>query len=441
MAKRTAKIYISKKHKDYNYLLEQMVYSKEIYNYINFLIRQKFFKHKNKGFSVKEEIFTEYPNLSEDLKNYFDGDVIIPSTLLAKIAREFSRAKGMDINTKVVTSVVRKLFKDWKSFFRLLEKKKLGLYDKNISIPKYKKNRYNIVEYNIQTVNKKKLSEENMIGSSKMHGIRLPDFVSIENVLSFRTYYKNSSVVLEIVYEKEVEELKKKSIKSKKRRVCSADPGLNVLMALTFNFEKRPLNISGKYIKSVNQYFNKKIAKAKSNLPEGIYTSKNMQNLYNKREAQIRNHFGYMCNSLIDMLKENNIDVFVIGYNKEQKQSINIGKRNNQNFVQIPFYKLRQILKYKLEEKGIMYVEQEESYTSKASFLDNDEIPTFDKDNNTKYKFSGKRIKRGLYKSKEGKLIHADTNGSFNIMRKAGVKIPENLSLFQREITTPLRFI
>lgn len=273
-----------------------------------------------------------------------------------------------------------------------------------------------------------------------MQGIKIPDFVNPENVLSFRVYYKNSSAVLEIIYEKEVEELKKKSIKSKKRRVCSADPGLDVLMALTFNFEKRPLNISGKYIKSVNQYFNKKIAKAQSNLPEGIYTSKSIQNLYSKREDQIRNDFGSICNKLVNILKENRVDIFVIGYNKGQKQNINIGKRNNQNFVQIPFYKLRQILKYKLEEKGIMYVEQEESYTSKASFLDNDNIPSFDKDNNTKYKFSGKRIKRGLYKSKDGKLIHADINGSFNIMRKAGVKIPENLSLFKREIITPLKF-
>lgn len=124
MPKRTAKIYVSKKHKDYNYLLEQMAHSKEIYNYINFLIRQKFFQYKNKDFIVKEEIFTEYQTLSEDLKVYFEGNVLIPSTLLTKIAREFSRAKCMSINTKVVTSIVRKLINYWKSFFKLLEKKK-----------------------------------------------------------------------------------------------------------------------------------------------------------------------------------------------------------------------------------------------------------------------------------------------------------------------------
>lgn len=441
MAKKTVKIYVSKKHKDYNYLLKQMVYSKEIYNYIDFLVRQKFFQYKNKDFIVKEEIFTEFPNLTEDLKVYFSNNILISSTLLTRIAREFSRAKEMNINTKVVTNVVKKLFSDWKSFFRLLEKKKLGFYNKDVSIPKYKKSKYNLVEYNIQTINKEKLSEENMLGTFKMQGIKLPDFVNPENVLSFRVFYKNSSVVLEVIYEKTVEELKKNSIKSKKRRVCAADPGLDVLMALTFNFDKRPLNISGEYIKSVNQYFNKKIAKDQGNLPENIYASKHISNLYSKREAQIRNYFGIVCNKLVDILKENRIEIFVIGCNKEQKQNIDMGKSNNQNFVQIPFFKLRQILKYKLEENGIIYVEQEESYTSKASFLDNDEIPSFDKNGKEKYKFSGKRIKRGLYKSKEGKLIHADTNGSFNIMRKAGVKIPGNLSLFQREIITPLNFI
>lgn len=437
---RVAKICISKKHKDYPYFLDQMSYSKNIYNYINFLIRQLFFKKKNKDFVIKEDIFNEYPTLTSDLKDYFDGGSLLNSTILTRIAREFSRTQGMDINTKVVTSVVRKLISDWTGFFGLLKQKKAGVYKEKVSIPKYKKEKYNLVEYNIQTISKTGL-KNNKVMTSSMEGVTLPSFVNPENVLSFRVYYKNSSVVSEIIYQKEtgasVEDL---SIKDKNARVCAADPGLDVLMALTFNFEKRPLNISGKNIKSINQYFNKEISAAKSVLPTGVYMSKNINNLYNKRESQIRNHLGFICNKLIDMLKENNVNVFIIGFNKEQKKNINIGKVNNQNFVQIPYYKLRQILKYKLEEAGIMYVEQEESYTSKASFLDGDKIPSFNKGNKKDHKFSGKRVKRGLYKSKDGKLIHADTNGSFNIMRKAGINIPKDLSLFEREIITPLRF-
>lgn len=437
---RVAKICISKKHKDYPYFLEQMSYSKNIYNYINFLIRQFFFKKRNKDFVVKEDIFIEYPTLSDDLRSYFDGGSLANSTLLTRIAREFSRIQGMNINTKVVTSVVRKLISDWTSFFRLLEQKKAGLYKEKVSIPKYKKDKYNLVEYNIQTISKKGL-KNNKIMTSCMNGINLPAFVSPENVLSFRVYYKNSSVMTETIYQKEIDSsIEDLSIKDKNIRACAADPGLDVLMALTFNFNKRPLNISGKHIKSINRYFNKEMAAAKSRLPTGIYMSKNINNLYNKRESQIRNHLGVMCNKLIGMLKENNVNVFIIGCNKEQKKNINIGKVNNQNFVQIPYYKLRQILKYKLEEAGIMYVEQEESYTSKASFLDGDKIPSFNKGDKKEHKFSGKRVKRGLYKSKDGKLIHADTNGSFNIMRKAGINIPKDLSLFEREIITPLRF-
>lgn len=438
-ATRVAKIFISKKHKDYPYFLEQMSYSKNIYNYINFLIRQFFFKKKNEDFVIKDDIFIEYPTLSDDLKSYFDGEFLLSSTLLTRIAREFSRVQDMDINTKVVTSVVRKIISDWTSFFGLLKQKKAGVYKEKVSIPKYKKDKYNLVEYNIQTISKKGL-KNNKIMTPSMDGISLPEFVGPENVLSFRVYYKNSSVVSEIIYQKEIDaSVEDLSIKDKNIRACAADPGLDVLMALTFNFEKRPLNISGKHIKSINQYFNKEMAAAKSALPTGVYMSKNINNLYNKRESQIRNHIGFICNKLRDMLKENNVSVFVIGCNKEQKKNINIGKVNNQNFVQIPYYKLRQILKYKLEEAGVMYVEQEESYTSKASFLDSDKIPSFNKESKKEHKFSGKRIKRGLYKSKDGKLIHADTNGSFNIMRKAGINIPNGLSLFERNIITPLR--
>jgi transposase len=101
------------------------------------------------------------------------------------------------------------------------------------------------------------------------------------------------------------------------------------------------------------------------------------------------------------------------------KQSINIGSRNNQNFVQIPHSSFRFKLKTLCERYGIKYVEQEESYTSKASFLDNDTIPVFNADNPNKHEFSGKRIKRGLYRTQHGVLVNADCNGAANILRKS----------------------
>jgi putative transposase len=96
-----------------------------------------------------------------------------------------------------------------------------------------------------------------------------------------------------------------------------------------------------------------------------------------------------------------------------------IGSRNNQNFVQIPFYQLRNKLKALCERYGLVYQEQEESYTSKASALDGDDLPTYNADNPTTYPFSGKRVKRGLYRSKDGHLVNADCNGAANIGRKS----------------------
>lgn len=433
--KRVAKVFISKKHPDYDYFKNQMEISTSIYNYINFLIRQKFFLNTKETYTFKEEILTEYPSLTSDLEVYFSGSSLIDITLLQRIARNFTRENNFDMNTKVVTGVVRKVKQDWSSFFALLKAKKEGSYTKDVSIPKYKRIKYNLVEYNNQVISKNLYRGKGTLGTTQMEGIKIPDFISFSDISSFRVYHKYTSVIVEIIYDKEISD----TILDFSNRVCSADIGLDVLLALTFNFDKRPLNINGKPIKSLNQYFNKELAKAKSQLPKNTYSSNKIQNLHKKREAQIRNYFGYITNKLVDLLINNNIDTFVIGYNKEQKQEINLGKKTNQNFVSIPFYKLREIIKYKLEEVGIKYVEQEESYTSKASFLDNDYIPTYKNDDTNNYKFSGKRIQRGLYKTASGKLIHADTNGSYNIMRKAGFEIENLPNLFNREIITPLR--
>ena len=124
----------------------------------------------------------------------------------------------------------------------------------------------------------------------------------------------------------------------------------------------------------------------------------------------------------MDLLVKEGVSTLVIGHNKNWKDKINIGRVNNQNFVSIPFNKVIDIIKYKLQDNGIQCIEQEESYTSKASFLDNDSIPTFNEDENQKYTFSGKRITRNLYQTKNNQIIDADLNGALNIMKKANVK-------------------
>ena len=119
-----------------------------------------------------------------------------------------------------------------------------------------------------------------------------------------------------------------------------------------------------------------------------------------------------------------------MGYNAGWKQKADLGKKSNQNFVQIPFAKIISAIENKCLKEGIRFVKQEESYTSKASFLERDEMPVWSKDDKNTYQFSGQRITRGMYRSKSGKQIHADINGSLNILRKSGlVELPITLNI------------
>jgi len=148
-------------------------------------------------------------------------------------------------------------------------------------------------------------------------------------------------------------------------------------------------------------------------------TTERQARLAVNRNAKVRDYLNKAARYVINHCIEHRIDKLVVGFNIEMKQSINIGSGNNQNFVQIPRSSFRFKLKALCERYGIKYVEQEESYTSKASFLDNDNIPVFNADNPKKHEFSGKRIKRGLYRTQQGILVNADCNGAVNILKKS----------------------
>ena len=227
---------------------------------------------------------------------------------------------------------------------------------------------------------------------------------------------KNGYYLIEILYKKSISKLKKKKKLTHQTRFASIDLGVNNLATVTSNVF-RPIIINGRPIKSINQYYNKSLKEKQQLLPANQYTSKKIKQLSYKREMKLNDYLHKSAKFLVNYLVSQTIDVLVIGTNKGWKQNINIGKRNNQNFVGIPFYKFKQILTYLCEENGIEIHEQEESYTSKASFLDGDFIPTFKKGDNKKYTFSGER-KRRFYKTKNKKIINADVNGSLNILRK-----------------------
>ena len=420
--KRVVKFNIKKSHIDYDYIKIQLIESKEIYNFANYVLRQLYFKNSNKH-KYSLGFIEEYPTLKELFLEYIDENKQFTS-IFYKIICEFSKLKQYSINLKIVQNIVDKLKNDWASYWALLKMKKDKTYNKEINIPTYKK-KYNLVEYNNQVMSKKKL-KLGYIGTDKMQqGIKIAKKHQELNCKCFRIYEKHDKLVCELIYEKDIPTVEKTD------KVASIDLGLENLFTIAFNYNKKGISIKGTKLKAINQYFNKLKASSQSMLPHKQYTSKLINQLMHKREEQLRNYIGYYANKLIEILKEEKISKLVVGYNKGWKQEINIGSKNNQNFVGIPFRKILDILKYKLEDNGIEYKEQEESYTSKASYLDNDDIPVYKENDGTNYKFSGKRIKRGIYKSKQGEIINADLNGALNILKKSGEKLIEELDYLQ----------
>ena len=419
IVKRVVKFNIKKNHVDYNYIKQQLIESKEIYNYANYIIRQLFFK-KSKNNSYNLDFITEYPELKDLFTKYIEEDKQFTS-LFNNIICKFARLKDFSVNTKIVQSITRRLNSDWNSYWALLNLVKNNQYDKDINIPKYKK-QYNLVEYGNQVLSKRKL-KLGFIGTDKMQqGIKISNFHKDLHCKCFRIFYKNNNFVCELIYEKEINDQTNSSGK-----VASIDLGLENLFTVAFNYNKKGIAFKGTKLKSINQYFNKEKAKLQSLLPKNEYCSKRIVHLFYKREEQLRNVIGYYSNRLIELLVKEGISTLVIGHNKNWKDKINIGRVNNQNFVSIPFNKIIDIIKYKSEDHGIKCIEQEESYTSKASFLDNDNIPTFNEGENKKHTFSGKRITRNLYQTKNNQIIDADLNGALNIMKKANVEMLTSL--------------
>ena len=415
IVKRVVKFNIKKNHVDYNYIKQQLIESKEIYNYANYVVRQIFFK-KSKNHKFSLDFIDEYPELKDLFLQYIEEDKQFTS-LFYKIIRKFSKLKGFFVNTKIIHSILNRLKFDWNSYWGLLDLVKNKQYDKNINIPKYKK-QYNLVEYNNQVLSKKKL-KLGFIGTDKMkQGFKLSKKHKDLNCKCFRIFYKRNNFVCELIYEKEINNQTVSTGKA-----ASIDLGLENLFTVAFNYNKKGISFKGSKLKSINQYFNKENGKLQSLLPKNQYYSKRINHLFYKREGQLRNVIGFYSNRLMELLVKEGISTLVIGHNKNWKNKINIGKVNNQNFVSIPFNKVIDIIKYKAQDNGIKYIEQEESYTSKASFLDNDSIPTFNEDENQKHTFSGKRITRNLYQTKNNQIIDADLNGALNIMKKANIKM------------------
>ena len=310
--------------------------------------------------------------------------------------------------------ILMSLDKSWKSFFKTIKKWKK--YPENFlskpNPPRYKKKNG---EHILFFTNRQCKIKNNILKFPKKVGLqlktRLPDDTNLREV---RIIPKGVGYVCEIVYQKEVEVEKKDD-----SRIVGIDFGSSNIIAMVNNIGLKPIIVKddGTGIKSINQYANKRKAELSSIYDkQGIKDGNKLRRLRDKRDKKANNWIHKLTRWIVNWCVEHNIGTIIIGHNKEWKQKIKLGKRNNQNFVLIPFGEIIQKLGYKTEEIGITLKEQEESHTSKCSFLDNEPI-----EHHAKY--VGKRITRSLFRSAKGIIIHADVNAGYNIIKKAIPKV------------------
>lgn len=311
--------------------------------------------------------------------------------------------------SKVSNQTLMLLDKNFKSFFSLLKKKNNKGYDKPIRIPKYlDKNGRFITTYEKGALLKKIFDKFGLIQLSKTNIKIKTNIKNWDSINQVRILPRCNQYVIEVIYTiDDVDMLVDNG------NYASIDMGVNNLSTIAFNNGNNPLIINGKPLKSMNQYYNKLISKTKSKLKKkhNKNKSKKTTRITNKRNNKVNDYLHKTSRYIVNHLVENNINTLVIGNNKGWKQDIKIGKINNQNFVNIPFTRLIEMLTYKCKLVGINLIIREESYTSKCSFLDNEPIKKHSI-------YMGCRSKRGLFISYGGTKINADVNGAFNIMRK-----------------------
>jgi IS605 OrfB family transposase len=369
---------ISRQHKFWKECDYLALQSKHLYNAATYIQRQYFFETKKYYNSI--DIYHQTKNL--EAYRY--------------------------LPTKVSKQIVRRVSEAWNSWLAALKdwSKHQGKYLGQPKMPgyKHKERGRNVVIYPIDAISKPALTK----GSVKLSQSNIQLQTKAKDVDQIRIVTKLNHYVIEVVY------TVNESVKSTGKYSAGVDLGLNNLMATTSNHPGvKPLLINGRPLKSINQFFNKRVRLAQS-----IEAWRQVKELNSKRDRRIDNYLHTVSRRVIDWCQLNDIGQLIIGNNSGWKQDINIGKKNNQQFTKIPHAKLINLLTYKTNLAGIDVVITEESYTSKASALDGDKLPVYKEKSDNKPVFSGKRIQRGLYKTSSGKTINADTNGSLNIARK-----------------------
>lgn len=377
---RAEQIIIRKDHPKFK-IIDKMCYnSKNLYNEANYMIRQEFIVNKN---------YLNYYDMNKEFKTHDN----------------YKHCMSQPANC-----TLRLLDKNWKSYFRAIKdwKKNPEKYLGMPKLPKYLKKDSRLpwmIPNNSCLYDKENGEIYFRLNILKGYHWKCR---CLGRLIQVRFVPRGSCYVMEIVYETEIPDVKTES-----NRIASIDLGVDNLVTMANNIGLNPIIINGKGIKSINQYYNKRLAKEKSLLKirHSKDWSKKLDAITFKRYQRVKNYMHNVSSYIVKWCVENDIDTLVVGKNKEWKQNASMSKGSNQKFVNIPYQMLLQQLKYKCENVGIKYIETEESYSSGTSFLDGEEPikQNYDK---------SRRIERGLFKSNSGLLINSDVNGSLQIMMK-----------------------
>jgi putative transposase len=326
------------------------------------------------------------------------------------------------------------------SFIGLLKGIKGGTVDQKPKLPNYRtKDGLNVVTFLKNDVKLKGKGLRFPLGNKVKTWFGLdafympmPSNLEYKSIKEYRILPRNGCFYLELVYKVETV-----AADVDDSRVLGIDHGLNNWLTCLSNVGTSFL-VDGLHLKSLNQFYNKQVSNIKANKPQAFW-SKSLAAITEKRNRQVRDAVNKAARLVINHCIDNRIGTIIFGWNKGQKDGANMGAKTNQKFVQVPTAKLKDRIARLCEQYGIRFVETEESYTSKASFLDSDLLPTFG-EKPEGWQPSGKRVKRGLYRSSNGMKINADCNGAANIIRKVAATLGINLGgVSSGALKTPLR--
>lgn len=346
------------------------------------------------------------------------------------------------LNSNMAQQILKEVDGSFKSFFGLLKLTKQGKYAfRDCKLPHYlPKDGYATLVIGFVRLNGNKLIlpfSNNFKKTHKAVEITIPPVLLDKKVKEIRIIPKAGARFFEIQYTYESECIQRNL---NKNNALALDLGINNLVTAVSNSGKTFI-IDGRKLKSINQWFNKenvRLQSIKDKQHFGKKTTNRQKAIARDRNNKVNDYMSKVARKVIDYCVANDIGTLVVGYNETFQRSSKIGKQNNQNFVNISYGRLRSKLKYLCELNSIVFEKQEESYTSKASFWDRDDIPVYNADNPKEYQFSGSRIHRGLYETAGGKTVNTDVNGALNIMKKSNV-VDMNILYGRGEVDTPVR--